>query len=70
LAAAHQVGQRHGNPTILKIEAARMHVGGFKFYLADNGVWLTDHVPPGFLSLISPSTADSAITSKQPKLST
>ncbi|MBB4377902.1 RNA:NAD 2'-phosphotransferase (TPT1/KptA family) [Bradyrhizobium sp. SBR1B] len=27
-----------------------MHAKGLKFYRADNGVWLTDHVPPEFLS--------------------
>jgi putative RNA 2'-phosphotransferase len=47
---AHRVGQRHGKPVIFKIDAARMHAQGFKFYVADNGVWLTDEVPPEFLS--------------------
>jgi putative RNA 2'-phosphotransferase len=28
-----------------------MHASGFSFFLADNGVWLTDRVPPEFLSL-------------------
>ncbi len=37
-ATAHRVGQRHGNPTILVVEAMRMHTKGFLFYLADNGV--------------------------------
>lgn len=69
-AIAYRVGQRHGKPVILKIEALRMHAKGFKFFLADNGVWLTDQVPPGFLSSSSSSTADSAMTSRQPKLST
>jgi putative RNA 2'-phosphotransferase len=68
-ATAHLVGQRHGKPIIFKIEALRMHAKGFKFYLADNGVWLTDQVPPEFLAPSS-STADSATTSMQPKLST
>jgi putative RNA 2'-phosphotransferase len=68
-ATAHRVGQRHGKPVILKVEALRMYAKGFKFYLADNGVWLTDQVPPAFLELSS-STADSATTSRQPKLST
>jgi len=68
-AIAHQVGQRHGKPVILKVEALRMHAKGFKFFLADNSVWLTDQVPPEFLALSS-STADSATTSRQPKLST
>src|SRR5205085_6970174 len=39
---ARRVGQRHGKPVILKIEARRMYAEGFKFFLADNGVWLTD----------------------------
>lgn len=68
--AARHVGQRHGKPVVLKIEALRMHAKGFKFYLADNGVWLTDHVPPGFLAPASSNDADSATTSRQPKLST
>lgn len=49
-ATARHVGQRHGKPVVLKIESFRMHVEGFKFYLADNGVWLTNHVPPEFLA--------------------
>jgi putative RNA 2'-phosphotransferase len=68
-ATARRVGQRHGKPVILKIEALRMHAKGFKFFLADNGVWLTDQVPPEFLAPSS-STAASATTSRQPKLST
>jgi putative RNA 2'-phosphotransferase len=47
---AHLVGQRHGKPYIFQINALSMHANGFKFYLADNGVWLTDHVPPEFLA--------------------
>jgi putative RNA 2'-phosphotransferase len=68
-AAALRVGQRHGQAVVLKIKALRMHAKKFAFYLADNGVWLTDHVPPEFLTTSSSET-DSAITSKQPKLST
>jgi len=51
-AAAHRVGQRHGSPVILTVEAQRMHELGFKFFLADNGVWLTDQVPSKFLMLV------------------
>jgi len=47
---AYRIGQRHGKPAILKVEALCMHTKGFRFYLADNGVWLTDEVPPEFLS--------------------
>jgi putative RNA 2'-phosphotransferase len=50
-ATAHRVGQRHGKPVIFKIEALRMHAKGFKFFLADNGVWLTDQIPPEFLAV-------------------
>jgi putative RNA 2'-phosphotransferase len=66
---ALRVGQRHGKPVILKVEALHMHAKGFKFFLADNGVWLTNQVPPEFLAPSS-STADSATTSTHPKLST
>jgi putative RNA 2'-phosphotransferase len=48
---ARRVGARHGKPVVFVIEAARMHGDGFAFYQADNGVWLTDHVPPGYLRL-------------------
>ncbi|QOZ34479.1 RNA 2'-phosphotransferase [Bradyrhizobium sp. CCBAU 53421] len=48
-ATAVRVGQRHGKPHIFKVDAGAMHGKGFKFYRADNGVWLTDRVPPEFL---------------------
>jgi putative RNA 2'-phosphotransferase len=54
-ATATKVGQRHGKPVVLVIEAQRMHGAGFRFYLAENGVWLTDNVPPGYLNA-PPST--------------
>lgn len=43
---AIQVGLRHGKPVVLKIKALNMYEKGFKFYQADNGVWLTKSVPP------------------------
>lgn len=46
---AHSVGQRHGKPIILKIKALQMHQQGFKFFQADNGVWLIEQVPAIFL---------------------
>lgn len=45
------VGQRHGKPVVLKIDARAMHQQGRAFYQAENGVWLVDAVPPAFLSL-------------------
>ncbi len=39
------VGQRHGKPVVLKIKALLMHKQGFKFFQAENGIWLTSAVP-------------------------
>lgn len=47
---ASKVGSRRGKPLILEIDAAKMAAAGFTFYLSANGVWLTDHVPPNFIS--------------------
>lgn len=49
---AEKVGKRHGKPAVLKIETGKMDEDGFKFYLSENGVWLTKAVPPKYLSLI------------------
>ena len=46
---AGKVGQRHGKPVVLRVDAAGMHANGLPFWRAENGVWLTDHVPPQFL---------------------
>ncbi|PIT51303.1 RNA 2'-phosphotransferase [Snodgrassella alvi] len=46
---ANIVGKRHGKPVVLKVKALLMHQQGFKFYLADNGVWLTNTVHTNFL---------------------
>lgn len=46
---ATQVGQRHGQPIVLKIKALNMYEQGFKFFLADNGVWLTRKVSTQFI---------------------
>ena len=50
ITTARQVGQRHGVPHIFRVDAARMYQDGFLFFLSDNGVWLTDHVPAIYLS--------------------
>lgn len=47
---ARKVGMRHGKPAILHVAAGLMHEQGFSFYRADNGVWLTDHVPAHYLT--------------------
>ena len=47
---ASAVGTRRGKPAILRVAAGDMHRAGHSFYRADNGVWLTDSVPPQFLT--------------------
>lgn len=49
-AIAEQVGQRRGRPVILTIDSHAMAEGGHLFYQADNGVWLTRHVPAEFIA--------------------
>lgn len=46
---AYTVGARHGKPFILTINALMMHQDGYEFFLAENGVWLTKHVPNEFI---------------------
>lgn len=48
---ARRVGMRHGTPAIFRVDTARMHADGLTFWQADNGVWLTAHVPPVYLNL-------------------
>ena len=47
---ATQVGARRGTPVVLTVDAAGLATAGHAFYLAANGVWLTDHVPPGYVA--------------------
>ncbi len=47
---ASKVGARHGKPTVLTIAAKEMSDDGFKFYLSDNFVWLTEHVPSKYIT--------------------
>ena len=48
-ATARRVGARRGQPVILVIRAGDMHRDGHAFQIADNGVWLTPHVPPRYI---------------------
>lgn len=50
---AVKVGQRHGKPAVLAIEAQHMNLEGYNFYCSDNGVWLADEVPPQYFSVIT-----------------
>ena len=50
---ALKVGGRRGKPVILLIDAGKMYTDGHKFYLSENGVWLTDCVPAEYLQSIN-----------------
>jgi putative RNA 2'-phosphotransferase len=45
-----RVGMRHGKPVLLSIKAEKMYIDGHQFFLTGNNVWLTDHVPPQYIS--------------------
>lgn len=48
-ATAVNVGRRHGRPVVLRIQSGEMHRAGHAFWRSDNGVWLTDAVPPAHI---------------------
>ncbi len=48
---AVKVGQRHGVPAVLKVDAGRMAKDGHVFYLSENGVWLVEKVSPEYLEM-------------------
>lgn len=50
---ATKVGSRRGVPVILIINSAAMFREGYKFYLSDNNVWLTDAVPIKYIQFQS-----------------
>jgi putative RNA 2'-phosphotransferase len=52
---AHVVAaRREGRPIILTVRAGEMHADGLPFFLSDNGVWLTEHVPARYLDYPPP----------------
>ncbi len=46
---ATTVGARHGKPAVLIVRAGEMAAAGHAFFRSENGVWLTDGVPVGFI---------------------
>lgn len=48
---AMKVGKRHGEPVVLKIQSEEMYKDGIKFYLSENGVWLTKSVDKKYITL-------------------
>jgi putative RNA 2'-phosphotransferase len=55
LKTALTVGKRHGKPIVFIVESGKMH-GKHDFFLSDNGVWLTDFVPPEYIRKHNPET--------------
>ncbi len=47
------VANRHGKPVLLAIDAKRMHESGHQFFVTGNDVWLTDNVPPQYITELS-----------------
>lgn len=46
---AISVGQRHGEPIVLRIDSERMSADGCVFYNPKNGIWLTECVLPQYI---------------------
>ena len=44
LETAIKVGDRHGDCVVLIIDTKKMSNDGIKFYLSENGVWLTKYI--------------------------
>ncbi|MCU0829615.1 MAG: RNA 2'-phosphotransferase [Tabrizicola sp.] len=52
---AQKVGDRRGSAIILVVAAQQMVADGHRFFVSDNGVWLTEHVPAPYLTRLPPS---------------
>lgn len=48
---AVKVGERHGNPVVLEINSKLMYEKGIKFFISENGVWLTEYVSPEYIQI-------------------
>nr|WP_241826903.1 RNA 2'-phosphotransferase [Streptomyces graminilatus] len=51
---ATRVGARRGRPVVLSVDSAAMHRDGHVFHVSENGVWLTEAVPPSYLRFSGP----------------
>ena len=51
LQTAISVGSRHGKPVVFEVLSMQMHKEKMEFYLSENGVWLTEHVPVMYMRL-------------------
>lgn len=55
------VGNRHGNPLVLEIDAVKMRVDDKKFYLSRNGVWLTKYIDKQYIKSIIHKAKDDTL---------
>ena len=54
IVTARKVGSRHpGKLALLAVDTEAMQCAGLYFYVSDNGVWLTDHVPNIYLTVLA-----------------
>ena len=51
---AVSVGKRHGRAVVYQVESGRMQRDVYRFYLSQNGVWLTKRVPAEYLRKQTP----------------
>lgn len=49
---AVKVGKRHGSPVVLMVRAEEMWKDGIKFYLSQNGVWLTKYIDVRYIEIL------------------
>lgn len=49
---AIDVGKRHGTPVVLEINTKQMVDDGIKFYISENGVWLTSNIDSKYFSIL------------------
>src|ERR1041385_3103252 len=52
--------RRDQEPAILVVDAHGAHETGIQFYPRGKGIWLSDPIPPGFLSVLEDSDEDKA----------
>lgn len=48
-ALAARVGARRGKPVVLEIDTTKAHLGGVKFYRANERFWLVDELPAAYI---------------------
>ena len=49
---AENVGKRHGKEVVYRINSGQMYRDRYKFYLSENGIWLTKEVPVKYLEMM------------------